>query len=186
MGASPTTDSKFRRIYDAHFDAVNRYFLRRLSLVEVNDATAEVFLVAWKRIDRIPAGDDALPWLYGVARNVARNVTRSSRRSSRLLGRVGGLAWAQQPSPEAVIVRRHEDEELLAALKSLSSGDQEVLRLRAYEGLSAPEIAVVLGIGPEAAKKRVARALSRLRRATTIPESSASSQPRVIPEGGEQ
>ena len=56
MGSSPTTDTSFRRIYDEHFEAVTRYCLRRLPVAEVNDATAEVFLVAWRQIDRVPEG----------------------------------------------------------------------------------------------------------------------------------
>ena len=81
MGTSPTTNAKFRRIYDEHFEAVTRYCLRRLPVADVNDATAEVFLVAWSKIDRVPDGGESLPWLYGVARNVVRNSVRSARRS---------------------------------------------------------------------------------------------------------
>jgi DNA-directed RNA polymerase specialized sigma24 family protein len=31
---------------------------------------AETFAIAWRRVDAIPAGDQARLWLYGVARNV--------------------------------------------------------------------------------------------------------------------
>ena len=186
VGASPTTDTRFRRIYDSHFEAVTRYCLRRLPLPDVNDATAEVFLVAWKRIDRVPDGAEALPWLYGVARNVVRNATRSTRRSGRLTGRLRGLAPSQPPDPSAVGVRRRADEALLTAMAELSDDDQEILRLRAYEGLTAPEIAVALGITPEAAKKRMTRALGRLRKAAAVPQPEVSPHPRAIPEGGER
>lgn len=186
MGASPTTDTKFRRIYDEHFEAVTRYCLRRLPVAEVNDATAEVFLVAWKKIDRVPTGSDSLPWLYGVARNVVRNATRSTRRSGRLTGRLGGLAAPPPVDPPSVVVRRSEDEALVAALGRLGEDDQEVLRLRAYEGLTAPQIATALGISAEAAKKRMSRALARLRKAASLPQSQVSPHPRAIPKGGER
>ena len=186
MGASPTTHAKFRRIHDEHFEAVNRYCLRRLPVADVNDATAEVFLVAWKRIGDVPDGAEALPWLYGVARNVVRNTTRSTRRSGRLTTRLRGLAPSRPADPSAVVVRRREDEALLLAMAGLSVDDQEVLRLRAYEGLTAPEIAAVLGIAPEAAKKRVTRALGRLRNAAAISPPEVSPHPRAIPKGGER
>lgn len=185
MGASPTTDAKFRRIFDEHFEAVTRYCLRRLPVSEVNDATAEVFLVAWRKIDKVPVGEGVLPWLYGVARNVVRNASRSSRRSERLTGRLGGLARHHTPDPGAVVVRRQEDKELLDALSGLNPNDQEVLRLKAYEGLTAPQIAVALGISPAAAKKRLARALKRLSRVAG-PHPIPSPHPRAIPEGGER
>jgi RNA polymerase sigma-70 factor (ECF subfamily) len=186
VGASPTTNTKFRRIYDEHFEAVTRYCLRRLPVADVNDATAEVFLVAWKKIDRMPDGAEALRWLYGVARNVVRNAARSTRRSGRLAGRLRGLAPPQPPDPSSVVVRRREDEALVTAMTELSDDDQEVLRLRAYEGLTAPEIAVALGISTEAAKKRVTRALGRLRRSAALPRPEVSPHPRAIPEGGER
>jgi hypothetical protein len=71
-------------------------------VADVNDATAEVFLVAWKKLGLVPAGDETLPWLYGVARNVVRNADRSSRRSGRLVGRLGGLAPRAVPGPARV------------------------------------------------------------------------------------
>ncbi|NNC92385.1 MAG: sigma-70 family RNA polymerase sigma factor, partial [Acidimicrobiia bacterium] len=179
MAKSPTTDTKFRRIFDEHFQAVTRYCLRRLPVADVNDATAEVFLVAWKKIDRVPGGEEALPWLYGVARNVVRNTSRSTRRSERLTGRLGGLARHHTPDPGAVVVRRQEDKELLDALSGLSPNDQEVLRLKAYEGLTASQIAVALAISPEAAKKRLSRALERLRRVAAVPLSDLSPHPRA-------
>ena len=186
MGSSPTTDTKFRRIYGEHFEAVTRYCLRRLPVADVNDATAEVFLVAWKKIDRMPAGAEALPWLYGVARNVVRNTNRSTRRSGRLTGRLRGLAPTRPQDPSAVVVRRQEDEELLTALSELSADDREVLRLRAYEGLTAAEIGSALNISTEAAKKRVTRAVGRLRKAAAVPQPEVSPHPRAIPEGGER
>ena len=93
---------------------MTRYCLRRLPVADANDATAEVFLVAWKKIDRVPAGEEALPWLYGVARNVVRNFSRSTRRS----GRLGGLARQYEPGPETQVVRRQEDEKLLSTLQA--------------------------------------------------------------------
>ena len=186
MGTSPTTDARFRRIFDEHFDAITRYCLRRLPVADANDAAAEVFLVAWRRIDRVPAGDGALPWLYGVARNVVRNLDRSSRRSGRLVVKLRSLAPRSDPGPEPQVIRRQEDAELVAALNSLKAGDQEVLRLRAYEGLTNPEIAAVLGCSPEAAKKRVARALGRLQKAAALPESAWRLNPESIPKGGER
>jgi RNA polymerase sigma factor (sigma-70 family) len=73
-----------------------------------------------------------------------------------------------------VVVRNVEHEELLAALRTLRPVDQEVLRLRVYEELPLADVAAVLGCSVEAAKKRSARALRRLRRAAGI------DQPRTI------
>lgn len=37
------------------------------------DAVAETFLVAWRRLPEVPSGEEARPWLYGVARRTLAN-----------------------------------------------------------------------------------------------------------------
>jgi RNA polymerase sigma-70 factor (ECF subfamily) len=77
---SPPESARFRRIYDGHVDGIRRYCYRRLPSADVDDATAEVFMVVWRRIDEVPEGDEAMLWMYGIARNVVRNQRRPARR----------------------------------------------------------------------------------------------------------
>lgn len=185
MAPSRAFDAKFRRVFDGHFDAVNRYCLRRLSRDDANDAAAQVFVVAWRKIDEMPEGEGALPWLYSIARYEVSTMRRAGRRLKALRSRLGGLAEPRVQSPEAVVVRRAEHEAVVTALWSLPHPDREVILLRSYEDLSIAQIAVVLGCSPEAAKKRLSRALKRLRKAAGLPEATASSQgSRAIQEGG--
>jgi len=185
MLSQGSNESQFRVMYNRHFEAVARYCLRRLPEQVAHDAVSEVFLTAWRRFEAMPSGDEGLPWLYGVARNVVRNVDRAQRRSTRLSARVMTQPHYPEPSPEIQIVRNEQDTELLAALGSLKPDDQEVLRLRAYEGLSMREISAAIGCTEEAAKKRVSRALARLRRAAALDKPVPSGiNPRATPEGG--
>ncbi|HEY7668545.1 MAG TPA: hypothetical protein VIE12_10530 [Actinomycetota bacterium] len=39
------------------------YVLRRTDPEEANDVIAETFTVAWRRLEQVPEGDGALPWL---------------------------------------------------------------------------------------------------------------------------
>lgn len=180
------SEVEFKVMYDRNFDAVARYCLRRLPERTAHDAVSEVFLTAWRRCDAVSSGDESLPWLYGVAKNVVRNVDRSHRRSLRLSAKVKAQPHYDEPSPEIQVVRNEQDDELVAALKTLKPGDQEVLRLRAYEGLSIRQISIALGCSEEAAKKRVSRALGRLRKAAAIDEPVPSGiNPRATQQGGE-
>lgn len=182
MAVSPSSDTEFRKIFDAHFPAVQRYCARRLGPTDANDAVSEVFLVAWRRLEHVPGGEDALPWLLGVARNMVRNSLRSIRRSRRLSAKA---AWAPEPvdtGPEVYVVRHSEYEQVDAALNSLGERDREIIRLRAWEELSAPQIAAVLGISTAAAEKRMTRALNRLSVAAAKPPLA---RPRVIEQGGD-
>jgi RNA polymerase sigma-70 factor (ECF subfamily) len=157
---SPTHDSEFRRTYDEHFEAIRRYCLRRLPLADANDAVSDVFLVAWRRRDAIP--EEALPWLYGVARNAVRNIERQRRRSNRISARANVEPSYPAPGADVIVVRNEDDERLMAALSSLGDQDREILMLRAWEGMTAAQIAVSNDISVSAAEKRIARATKRL------------------------
>jgi RNA polymerase sigma factor (sigma-70 family) len=85
-----------------------------------------------------------------------------------LSAKVNAQARYPHPPPDVQVIRKEQDDELVAALLTLKPDDQEVLRLRAYEGLSVKQITIVVGCSQDAAKKRVSRALARLRKAADI------------------
>jgi RNA polymerase sigma factor (sigma-70 family) len=184
---STTSDTKFRRAFDAHFDAMNRYCLRRIPVDDVNDVVAEVFAVAWRKVDTMPDGDSTLPWLYRVAHHEISNRRRSKRRFRALVQKLDGQAIHPEPGPESVIVRNSELDGLLEALNTLGTGDREVLLLRTHEDLDYSQMSVALGCSPEAARKRLTRAIRRLRQAADIPEPQTAARTfRAIEEGGDQ
>jgi hypothetical protein len=82
-----------RRRFDALFasyssDIVAYCGWRADSASEAQDAAAEVFLTAWRRLDALPEGDAARVWLYATARRVIANQRRSSRRRDALYQRL--------------------------------------------------------------------------------------------------
>ncbi|MDJ0954780.1 MAG: sigma-70 family RNA polymerase sigma factor [Acidimicrobiia bacterium] len=188
MDKSPSANPRFSEVYALHVDSIRRYCYRRLARADVEDATAEVFLVVWRRVDQLPAGDEALLWIYGIARNVVRNQNRSRLRLDRLRGK---LAQRGSPYGEDVavqVIRRSEDQEVLDALAALRPRDQEVLRLAAWEGLKPAAIASVLGIEPHAASMRLQRARHRLAGLLDIrgDEPEVVAIPSPVSEGGER
>lgn len=186
MGSEVADRTKLHRAFEEHFEAISRFCHRRLPMADANDATAQVFAVAWRRIDDMPDGDGTLPWLYAVAGNHVRTTRRSAQRLSNLRAKLNGQAQPSVPGPEAVIVRNDEQAQLLKALAKLKAEDQEVLRLRSYERLTSPELAAVLGCSVEAAKKRSTRALARLRKAAGVPRPGrAETGSPAFTEGGE-
>ena len=185
---SPSSDADFRSIFDDCHQAVHTYCLRRLAIEDANDATAEVFLVLWRRLDRVPPGSETLSWLYGVARNVVRNYARGARRRLRLAAKVGSLRGPVPEEPEPKVIKRFEEAEVLQALRRLRPQDQELLRLKAWEKLSTRAIGEVLGVSDRAVEGRLARALNRLANALPSPSVARVRQrsPRVVPEGGQE
>jgi RNA polymerase sigma-70 factor (ECF subfamily) len=180
------SETKFRRAFDEHFDAITRYCFRRLPSSQANDAAANVFTVAWRKIDQMPEDDHALLWLYGIARHEISTFRRSLRRAASLRSKLAGQPRYPDPGPETVVVRNAEQAGILQALGTLNHSDQEILRLRAYEGLTLNAISIALGCTPEAAKKRSARAMKRLHKAADhVMRSERPHDTRAIPKGGD-
>ena len=186
MEATTGDRVRFRQLFEAHYESISRYCHRRLPSADANDAAAEVFAVAWRKLDQVPSDNAALPWLYGIARNEVSTMRRSVRRLGFLRAKLASEPLYGEPGPESVVVRNAEQRQLLAALGTLRPWDQEIIRLRAYEELSFPEVAVVLDFSVDAAKKRSARAMRRLRRAVGLPEPQrAVLGSRATQEGGD-
>jgi RNA polymerase sigma-70 factor (ECF subfamily) len=150
-------------LYEKQQAAVLAYFMRRLGREDAIEATADVFLTAWRRIEDVPAGNAARLWLFGIARNVLRNRQRTNRRTQRLRSRVAVMPVGAEPSPETLVLRRAQDREILEALAALRPRDREILRLRLWEEAGYEEIAAVLGCSRHAAEQRYGKALRRLR-----------------------
>lgn len=184
MASAEMLDVRFRGVFREHYDAITRYCLRRLPRNDVDDAVARVFTVAWRKVAEMPAADAALPWLYRIASYEVSTMQRSARRRVRLRSKLDGLGTAPQQAPEVQVVQRAEHEAVLAALAKLPNPDREVILLRSYEGLSSEQIADVLGCSSEAARKRLSRALRRLRKAAGFtPAEAAVGDPELGREG---
>lgn len=153
---------RFRLLYMEHYAAILGYCLRRSPRDHAPDIAADVFTVAWRRLDDIPRGDGQLPWLYGVAAKTIANHRRGASRRSRLTERLGGFANSEHDAAEVQVVRRAEDQEIVNAINNLRDADREVLLLSAWEGLPASQIAARFNISAKAAEKRLTRAKKRL------------------------
>jgi RNA polymerase sigma factor (sigma-70 family) len=156
------TESESRRRFDALFaahgpDIVAYCGWRAGSESDAQDAAAEVFLTAWRRLDAVPEGDAARVWLYATARRVIANQRRSRRRRVALQERLARepAPSAEPPDHEAALVRE--------ALGRLGARDREVLLLAEWEGLSPAEIGAVLGCLAVTARGRLHRARRRFR-----------------------
>jgi RNA polymerase sigma-70 factor (ECF subfamily) len=158
-----TAEDAFRRLYAQNFGAIRNYALRRVRRADdATDLVAETFLVAWRRWAEVPPGDEALLWLYGVARLVLANHQRGERRrqqlGSRLQLELRDHLTTPDPAGELVEVQAVE-----AALAALPPADREVLELTVWEQLAPREIAVALGLSSDVVRARLSRARSRMR-----------------------
>jgi RNA polymerase sigma-70 factor (ECF subfamily) len=161
--------ARFERLYNAHRPAVLAYALRRSERTVAHDVAAETFLVAWRRLDDVPA--DAAPWLFGVARRVLANERRAQSRRAALTERMRSVPT---PGPVAGAGR---SELLAAALARLAEHDREALLLVAWEGLTTAQAARAMGCAAPAMRVRLHRARRRLAGALDELEASAAPAP---------
>lgn len=153
-------EEQFRALYEDHYAQVLAFALRRISQPYAQDVVAEAFLVAWRRIESIPA--EPLPWLYALARNALANQRRTLRRQDQLKAHMDGVT----PHSSA-IYRDHADgiaeaDAVETAMRRLGRRDQELLYLIAWEDLKVADAAEVLGCSVTTAKVRLYRARRRL------------------------
>lgn len=153
-------ETSFVSLYEAHYGRVLAYCQRRTDHDRARDAAAEVFAVAWRRVETVPQAEP-LPWLLRTARMVLNDQQRSLRRQDRVAARTAGLP-PSVPAEYADHAERVANTDRVARLLAgMSAQDQEVLRLHAWDDLDPAAIATVLGCSSVAARVRLHRARKR-------------------------
>ena len=152
------TEQRYRRLFDDYHRKIYAYCRRRTDAQAAADCASQTFLVAWRRIDDVPTGDGALPWLYGVARRTLANEFRGGRRRKRLRDSLRSALADTELSPEVLVVRSEQDQQVLRALASLRPRDREVLQLALWEELPHAQIAELFGCSTQAVTQRIYRA----------------------------
>ena len=176
------TTEAFRVILE-RFQAPLIRFVQQLthSDEDAHDLVQDAFVDAWRATQRqtppfVAGGDERAVrnWLFRAAYCNAISVLRHR----------GVITWeslaiydaaddAAPAAPGCFEDQVIEGEALRAALAALESTDVACLRLSTIEGFSTAEIAQILDIAPAAARKRLSRAMHRLRAAYLAQEADA-------------
>jgi RNA polymerase sigma-70 factor (ECF subfamily) len=149
--------SAFRRLHREFAPMVHGLLLARVDPASADDLTQEVFLNAWRGLDRLHDPRAWPAYLATIARNRALDHVRRDRRP-KTLPPDSELATG---SPDAAI--RFEAEQLLALIRELPDAYVEPLILRLVEGQSGPEIAERMGLRPGYVRVNLHRGMKLLR-----------------------
>jgi RNA polymerase sigma-70 factor (ECF subfamily) len=132
------------------------------------DLVAETFAQAYMhRVQfRGHTREEAVGWLYGIARHQISHFIRRDRAEARALERLG----IQRPHLSDAELERLEDlagisdlrRRVASQLSDLSHEQQEAVRLRILEEQSYEQMAQHLGINQQAARARVSRGMRAL------------------------
>jgi RNA polymerase sigma-70 factor (ECF subfamily) len=150
---------RFTTLYTEQHSLVRNFACRRVGEDLAQEIVAETFLVAWRRIDDVPI--PPTPWLYRIALYEIANLRRRQARAFRLRNALQEhhVSLGRDDDP-------HEPTDLAdavaVAFETLKPRDQEILRLAAWDHLSAVEGAAVLQCSVSAYRMRLHRARIRL------------------------
>jgi RNA polymerase sigma factor (sigma-70 family) len=158
-------DAAFGELVGRHRDWVYSVCLRRLrdeGLAE--DATQVVFMALAREARRLAGHQTIAGWLHRVSRYTAMKIRRDEARRIRRERQAGAMRVGKDSGEQAAGANWEAMEQVLEqSLDALRAGDREAILLRFYRQLSHADVRTALGISEEAAKKRVNRAVERLR-----------------------
>ncbi|MEV2237256.1 RNA polymerase sigma factor [Micromonospora sp. NPDC049891] len=158
---------------------VMAYALRHVDPDTAQEVVSETFLVAWRRLARVP--DDPLPWLLVVARNTIANLRRSAHRQSRVAVELERFRHVAEPATAADVLAT-ERAEVLTRLAALTPTEREAVLLVAWDGLTPRQAARVAGCSVPTFHVRLSRARRRLD--TDPPVRADPKTPRPVPFAG--
>lgn len=155
----------FDELYESTFDQILAYCRRRsLRVEDAEDAVAETYLTAWRKIEDALKAESPRAWLYGVAFRVTANQRRGRERYRRLVDRLTQLPHRTVvDSAEDAFLTTAPSSDVYAALATLPPMEQELIRLSALEGFSHIEIAAIVGLSTSGVTTRLYRARQQLR-----------------------
>lgn len=160
----------FGVLYERYLDRVYRYIAYRTTSTAVaEDLTSEVFLNAWKSIERYEdRGYSFSTWLLRLAHNEVTDHYRTHRSNVSLSE--NNSHRSSLPEPGFFVEIQGERADLLRAVHQLPEEWRQIILLRFVEELPFEEIAVILGKSSGACRVIQHRALARLRELLTVKE----------------
>src|SRR5215831_19516498 len=162
--ARTRSESAFAELVRRHLGWVYSVALRQVHQPELAEEVAQsVFILLARKAASLRFGTRVGGWLFRTTRFVGSRVLRAEQRlKNREQTAVSMNAATIFSDNDAALWERivpHLDQ----AVAALSEQDRTAILLRFYEKKRLYEIGEQLGIGEEAAKKRVSRAVDKLR-----------------------
>jgi RNA polymerase sigma-70 factor (ECF subfamily) len=157
-------------LLERHAPAIWRFGMKMCrDLEDAKEVLQETMLAAARTARDFRGGSKVDTWLFAIARSFCIKKRRRSKFapddpvSLEEHAEQGADLAATAPAPDEVVSSRELAVALDRALDELEPSRREVLILRDVEGLSAAEVAEVLGLSVDAVKSRLHRARAALR-----------------------
>lgn len=150
------------KLLERHEAQIYRFGLRMCRDPEdAQEVLQETLLALARGVREFQGASSLSTWLYTVARSFCIKQRRRSKFAPKETSiDVGAAANLPAPgrAPDEALAGKQLERALEQAIRGLDATYREVLLLRDAEGLTAPEVAEVLGISAQAVKSRLHRA----------------------------
>lgn len=159
---SRLTSSRFAEVYEEHSRAIYYLCLRLLSAPDkAEDATHDVFLKAFRKMDQFRGESSWRTWLYRIAINHCRNLQQSWNERHMLSNADEAIfehAASKADSPLRVLETKELGQRIQKALDGLPSEYRLLLLLVADEKLSYEQVGTLTNQSPDAVRGKLHRA----------------------------
>jgi len=158
--AKNRSETAFELLVKRHVDMVYATALRHLRDPHLaKDVSQAVFILLARKAGSLKPSVMLAGWLYRTALHVARRALRDRQRRQRRELEASTMNFNEPAEELWGRLEPHLDR----ALSALNSADRDAVVLRILQQRSFREVALSLGVSEDAAKKRVNRALDKLR-----------------------
>ena len=167
--SAPTTQEpadlgseEFSRLYAENSKAIYYLALRYLSDPQkAEDATHDVFLKAFRKLDQFRGEASFRTWLYRIAINHCQNL-RQAWHERHVFSNADDAVWdnavSQTDSPLRILETKELGERIQKTLDALSDEYRLLLLLVADEELSYEQVGALVGQSPDAIRGKLHRA----------------------------
>ncbi|MBA3539785.1 MAG: sigma-70 family RNA polymerase sigma factor [Deltaproteobacteria bacterium] len=159
---------------------------------DLDDLVQEVFVIAFRGLERFRQDARLSTWIYRICVNVALGRIRTRKRRPLALGVADLDAASADPSlverpetPEKSLQRREDQERVYRALETLAPKKRIVLYLHEIEGRDLKEIAYLVDSNPVTVRTRLFYARREFYRAIATDSSAAEDGRAVVGLEGE-